>query len=390
MSRPLSRRLGLIFLLLSLSLQSRILVTAAVPPGKRSSNRTPKCLYKTLGINSATSASEKANVTPDQLKKAYRKECLKHHPDKGGDEEQFKEIQRAYDVLSDPEKKQLYDQYGHAGINNEYTPFGGGGGGPTGAGAASGGGVPPFFFSQNNGGRQGSFQSFSFGTNGASSGMNLNVEELLRDMMMGGGGGRRRGFGGPPPQGFSSPFDNTRDADDGYNRRPQRTYERNVYCSLEDLYKGTTKKLKVKFGKSKSRVYSLDIRAGWKDGTRIKYPAVKQSSSASFPAMTFIVKEKKHKHFERRGDDLVYKYKLDETTRPRRSDDKVEDSGTSGDHKAVFELSFPLLNGETFHRTLPATSSLLRRGQSLTIPNLGMPIRKSKGRECGNLIIEFE
>ena len=57
--------------------------------------------YHTLGVNHTTSA--------DELKKAYRKLASKHHPDKGGDAEQFKRIQEAYEVLSDPQRKHEYD-----------------------------------------------------------------------------------------------------------------------------------------------------------------------------------------------------------------------------------------------------------------------------------------
>lgn len=57
--------------------------------------------YQTLGV--AQSAS------PDEIKKAYRKLCNKHHPDKGGDEQQFKNIQEAYEILGDKEKRQEYD-----------------------------------------------------------------------------------------------------------------------------------------------------------------------------------------------------------------------------------------------------------------------------------------
>jgi molecular chaperone DnaJ len=65
-----------------------------------------KNYYHILGVES--------NATQDEIKKAYRKLALKHHPDKGGDEEKFKEISEAYTILSDEEKRQKYDRYGTA------------------------------------------------------------------------------------------------------------------------------------------------------------------------------------------------------------------------------------------------------------------------------------
>jgi DnaJ-class molecular chaperone len=62
--------------------------------------------YADLGL--AKGASE------DEIKKAYRKAAMKNHPDKGGDPEKFKKIQSAYDILSDPEKKQNFDRFGTA------------------------------------------------------------------------------------------------------------------------------------------------------------------------------------------------------------------------------------------------------------------------------------
>ncbi len=79
--------------------------------------------YEVLGINKDASA--------DEVKKAFRKAAVEHHPDRGGDEAKFKELNEAYEVLKDPSKKQRYDQFGHAGVggNSGGSPFGGGYGG---------------------------------------------------------------------------------------------------------------------------------------------------------------------------------------------------------------------------------------------------------------------
>ena len=83
---------------------------------------TKRDYYEVLGVP--------RTATDDEIKKAYRKMAIKYHPDKNpGDkeaEEKFKEAAEAYDVLSDSEKRQKYDQFGHSmGAGN---PFGGGGG----------------------------------------------------------------------------------------------------------------------------------------------------------------------------------------------------------------------------------------------------------------------
>lgn len=69
-----------------------------------------KDYYRILGL--ARGASE------DDIKKAYRKQALRYHPDKNKDpgaEERFKEIAEAYDVLSDPKKREIFDKFGEEG-----------------------------------------------------------------------------------------------------------------------------------------------------------------------------------------------------------------------------------------------------------------------------------
>jgi DnaJ family protein A protein 2 len=83
--------------------------------GKKKDVDTTK-YYDIIGV--------KKDATTDEIKKAFRRLALKAHPDKGGDPEKFKDISVAYEVLSDPEKRKLYDNYGEEGVRD-----GGGSGG---------------------------------------------------------------------------------------------------------------------------------------------------------------------------------------------------------------------------------------------------------------------
>ena len=78
--------------------------------------------YEVLGVG--------RDATKDEIKRAYRKLSKKYHPDinkEPGADEKFKEITEAYEVLSDDQKRAQYDQFGHAGANQDFGGFGGGG-----------------------------------------------------------------------------------------------------------------------------------------------------------------------------------------------------------------------------------------------------------------------
>ena len=147
--------------------------------------------YEVLGVDK--------NATADEIKKAYRKKAIQYHPDKNpGDkeaEEKFKEAAEAYEVLSDPQKRQRYDQFGHAGMG--------------GAGGFSGQGMNmEDIFSQ-------------FG-------------DLFEQWGMGGGGG------------FSSFFGGGQRSSNGQRVRRGSDLRVRVHVTLEEIATGVDKKIKVK------------------------------------------------------------------------------------------------------------------------------------------------
>lgn len=114
--------------------------------------------YEVLGVGKSASA--------DEIKKAFRKAAIEHHPDRGGDEAKFKEVNEAYEVLSNTDKRKRYDQFGHAGV-----------GGATGGGAGGFGGFNGF------GGGQGQEFHFDFG--------DLGLGDILGSFFGGGMGGQQ-------------------------------------------------------------------------------------------------------------------------------------------------------------------------------------------------------
>lgn len=152
--------------------------------------------YEVLGIKKGASQSE--------IKKAYRKMAKKYHPDtNAGDEaaaEKFKEVSEAYSVLNDPEKKKLYDQFGHAAFDGTGQPGGSYGAGFGGAGSSGFGGF---------GGTGGSgFSGFSQGPDGSYQEYHFdgNMDDILKDIFghgFSGSGSGASGFSGSSGKGFS-------------------------------------------------------------------------------------------------------------------------------------------------------------------------------------------
>ncbi|KAM8821603.1 dnaJ homolog subfamily B member 13 [Eudromia elegans] len=213
------------------------------------------------------------------IKEAYRVLALRNHPLKRKEPwaaERFRQLAEAYDVLSDPRRKGVYDKFGEEGLK---------------------GGVPLEVGAEN---------SWSEGYV-----FHNNPHKVFKEF-----------FGGDNP--FAEFF-----AEDGSEpsmafgglrgrgaRKQDPPIERELYLALEDLFYGCTKKIKIsrrvmnEDGQSTSirdKILTIDVQPGWKQGTRITFEKEGDQGPNIIPAdITFVVQEKPHPRFKREGDNLIY------------------------------------------------------------------------------------
>lgn len=209
---------------------------------------TKRDYYEILGVTRGASAAD--------LKSAYRKLALKWHPDRNkeaGAEAKFKEINEAYEVLSNSEKKAKYDQFGHAAFDPS---------------AGFGGGQPGGSY------RQGPF-TYTYSTGGG-------FEDLF--------GGQGQGFSDPFNI-FESFFGGQNPFGGGFQQKPHYS----MAIDFMDAVNGVEKTF-VHQGKQ----YTVKIPAGADDGTRMRYNDFDLSLNV-----------KPHKVFRREGDDIYIYHEID-------------------------------------------------------------------------------
>ena len=332
----------------------------------------------------------------EAIKKAYRKQAMKHHPDrnpsnKEAAEAKFKEISEAYEVLSDKQKRAIFDQVGEEGLK--------GGGVPPGAGGAGGmGGFP--------GGASG-FQ-FNFGGPGGGGGgfRPQDANDIFAQFFsgMGGLGGMRgaRGGGAGGAAGghpFASMFGGMgggeEEEDDdmsgmggmgGFGQRNNRGGPRKappikhkLQLTLEELYHGCTKKMKItrlrldERGQSQPtpKVVEIAVRPGWKAGTKVTFEREGDERPGEIPSdIVFEITESKHPRFTRRGDDLVYKRTV-----------------TLTESLVGLKVRVVALDGSTAE--VDVSDGGIYPGLTKTVKGKGMPVSKREG-QFGDLIVEFD
>jgi len=211
------------------------------------------------------------NAGEDEIKSAYRKLALKHHPDRNqgnkAAETKFKEINEAYEVLSDPQKRKLYDQFGKEGPQQGYRPPPGG---------------PHHQQRQGPGGFQYNYQ----GGQGADFSQFGDFSDFFKSMFGGAGG-----FGGMEEE----------------QGRGQLDMEAELQLSIEDLFRGGNKQLSFSYRsgrKTETKEINVKLPKGLRDGATIRLRGQGKESGGRSGDLYLKIRLAPDPRFEIDGDDL--------------------------------------------------------------------------------------
>ncbi|TPP62904.1 Molecular chaperone [Fasciola gigantica] len=273
-----------------------------------------------------------------EICKAYRRLALRFHPCRAKPGEEFKEkfeaISEAYDVLSDPERRAIFDQFGEEGLKtraplpNEWSQ--------------------PYVY---HGDPHRTFMNF-FGTDNP---FNQFQDEIDYQV--------RHNFGGPGGRG---------------QPKQDPPIEREMFLSLEEVYNGCIKKMKVSrrimnedghTSSIRDKVLTLTVLPGWREGTRITFAKEGDQGPNTIPAdIVFILRDRQHPNFRREGVDLIFTSAV-----------------PLGQALLGCIVDVPTLDGRLLH--VPITE-IIHPGYEKVVPGEGMPLADEPGKN-GDLRIQF-
>jgi len=316
-----------------------------------------KDYYNILGVSK--------NASSDDIKKAYKKLALQYHPDRNTEankeksQEKFVVINEAYEVLSDEQKKKIYDQFGEEGLK---------------AGI--------------NGNQSSGFSPADFGTYGSTGSAYFRASDPYVVFEQFFGPGVRFSFSGTP--GRSGKFRNdfsSEEEDFGYEKAPFRSHrtfrvqppvERTFSCTLEELYSGHNKRLRIT-----RRIYSprgdstpdsiiseIYVPPGSTAGSEF---LVKGSGDIypDQPAgdLLFVLEEKPHSFYQRDGNDLIYTAKI-----------------SLAQALTGVKINLPTMDGQYVEVLI---RDVIKPGYEKRIQGRGMTVYKHPGH-YGDLIVKFD